>query len=322
MMEIIRKLKDLISNVWIGIMIILAAVPFFFGILIEWFIDSIKNGRKIKKILVKLPGELSSEEKNFLLRDIDFELEQFYEEEAFLTNINQNLYYRLNKTRVRLENSQLSRIDIQLLNYLYGKEELENIPYKVMGNFAFTLKEPYLSIVKLRVGQHFFMRHYIEMVSDNEIKINDWQREKEDLLDLLTFINKYGEINEIDLTFPYDEFGFDKIIIKNDEMIGKINNKEIGVLDYSEGYLNSLNIDENEKRKMKMENEIYIPLMNEFMKQEYSWQDKKYLGKEKNVLLENGEWANACSQCVFRTRQLSNNGCFECKPKKINKIHQ
>jgi hypothetical protein len=280
----------------------------------EWILKGLKRKRFISQ---HLPLSLEKMDKSAWMQikeDIDEELEEHYANYDFMSFEQQNLVHRFSQMRRRLEEKNLNETDIKLIHYLYGKESLDNITYNVKGQIDFYLKEPYFSFLKTRVTEHFFMKYYVEMMEKHTLKIKGWQRKKDELLDILLFISKYGEITNSTLTFPAEEYGFEKIVIENKELIAiQLNHEKQKIEKPTDAFLLNLQIPQDEKRMLHLKNGVSIPLMKEFMKPDYDREVEKYKENEKNVELENGEKVTACSQCIFRIRQMSG-GCKECKP--------
>jgi len=318
-MRKIEKMVESIEDIVLIAGAAIAIIPAFLKVFGEGIVKAIITSKKKRKILKNLKGELSEKDKEFLLEDMECYMDRFFMADDYYEPVCQSLYYRLNKTKNRLEQGELTSIDYQLIHYLYEKEKLENIPYKVEGSMRFELGEPYLSFLKLRIKNHFFLKHYVDISKNNELVIRDWQREKTDLLDVIVFIHKYGKVESMDLTFPYDEYGFDRISVECGKLVGLIKGEAVTKIEYSAGYLMGMEINTEEKRRMKINEEFTVPLVSEYMKQEYDWKKGRFIADKEDVLLENGNWVSACTQCVFRTRQISNGGCRECVPKKINK---
>lgn len=280
----------------------------------EWIYKGIKRKRFISHHLPLSMEKMEDAVWKQVKEDIDEELEDYYANYDFLSFEQQNLIHRFSQMRRRLEEKKLNHTDIQLIHYLYGKETLENITYNVKGQVDFYLREPYFSFLKIRVTEHFFMKYYVEVMEQHTLKIKGWQRKKEELLDLLLFISRYGEITNLSLHFPLEEYGFEQIIIEKGNLLAiGPENKKKKIEKTENSFLMHLSIPENEKRKLYLKNDVVIPLMKEFMKPEYDNETEKYKGKKRNVELENGEKVTACSQCIFRMRQLGG-GCRECKP--------
>jgi len=285
----------------------------------QWIHKGIKRKRFISKHFPLSIEQMDDKVWEQLKEDIDEELEESYANYDFLSFEQQNLIHRLSQMRRRVSEKKINDTDIKLIHYLYGKEELDNISYNVTGSVKFSLKEPYFSFLKIRTTQHFFMKYYLVMNETHALTIKGWQRKKEELLDLLLFIARYGTITELSLAFPKEEYGFERIEVENGKLIAihqHQHKKEIEKT--NESFLMNLAIPENETRKLRLKPDITIPLMKEFMRPEYDSEYERYKEKEKNVQLENGTQVTACSQCVFRIRQLSG-GCKECKPAVLKK---
>lgn len=275
--------------------------------------EAFQKRKKINAILKNLEQGLTEEEKAFLSRDVFFKLE----EELQFPKEGVGLYNRLYQMKANLHKETMCETDIQLLRYLYKKEKLKNIQYQSSGCVSFHLEDPYLSMLNYHLQEHFFMKMWVSMDNDHYITIKDWQKEQQDLIDLFYFLKTHGTITALDMHFSHEEFGYDAIRYEEGQLIGYLRGNKVDVIECEPSYLMNLQIEQAKNRKIQTKYGYMLPLLPIYMKQKRKKDEERIMPSEKNVLLANGQWTTACSQCINRTKQISQNGCTVCTPKSI-----
>jgi hypothetical protein len=125
---------------------------------------------------------------------------------------------------------------------------------------------------------------------------------------LFSLIENYLKNSGLILEFYFD----DELIILNDSFqclyvpYVKMQNDYYLVPTYT--FLSKYNYDINEKRKIKIGNNI-VPLWEPFMKLSMLENEEN-----KNVILSSGQSVETCHECIFRLRRLTT-GCSSCNPK-------
>lgn len=269
------------------------------------------------KIINKYPKGVSEKEYEYIKKETKNLLSENKIIETLKSENSSSFMYRINKLKEALETNRLNKTDLMMIRFFYGKEKFKNIKFETTGKIYFQANDVVTNMIEKRINDSFFMKRWLNINENkDEIEIKDWQRDINDLLDIVLFIKKKGNLKEFEIELTYEEKGFNKIKNINDKLFYLKDETIIQEVREIDGLLNSLEFNENDNIHILIEGKKF-PMIPYYMKTNNRNKDGKYINETPNIIKEGKICGTSCDMCLNRMKKATEGGCKVCVPKNI-----